>query len=261
MCLIVFAYRSHPRYKLILAANRDEFFARPTAPMQFWRDNPDLLAGKDLQQGGTWLGLNRNGRFSALTNHRDGRRPATGIRSRGFLPLDFITGENSAYNFAMQTTVQDYDGFNQIVMDNIYSEEETLCYLSNRSEPTTLQPGIYGLSNAVLNSSWPKTDSRRAALEALIEQEDVTTDDLIALMNDPTLYPDDQLPDTGISQEWERALSASFITMENYGTRATTALLIDYSGNIEIAEQNYDKSGRSELKQFTLQPEFETEKA
>lgn len=261
MCLIVFAYRSHPRYKLILAANRDEFFARPTAPMQFWRDNPDLLAGKDLQQGGTWLGLNRNGRFSALTNHRDGRRPATGIRSRGFLPLDFITGDTSAADFAVHTPVQDYDGFNQIVMDSIRNDNDTLCYLSNRSNSQILQPGIYGLSNAVLNSSWPKTDSRRAALEALIEQEDVTTDDLIALMNDPTLYPDDQLPDTGISQEWERALSASFITMENYGTRATTALLIDYSGNIEIAEQNYDKSGRSDLKQFTLQPELETEKA
>lgn len=252
MCLIVFAYRQHPRYKLVLAANRDEFYARPTAPMQFWQEQPDLLAGKDLQQGGTWLGLNQRGRFSALTNHRDGRRPANGQRSRGYLPLDFIAGCEKVADFANRIAADDYDGFNQIVMDHLAGENDTLWYLSNRSAARALQPGFYGLSNAVLNSPWPKTNDRRQALETLVRQDNLSTNALISLMADPTLYPDEQLPDTGISQQWERALSASFIQLENYGTRATTAMLLDYNGTVTIAEQNYDVRGKAGRQEFTL---------
>ena len=255
MCLIVFAYRSHPRYKLILAANRDEFFARPTAAMEFWADQPTLLAGQDLQQGGTWLGLNCNGRFTAVTNHRDGRRPLSGKRSRGYLPLDFLTGSQSPEAFANHTAGDDYDGFNQIVMDNLASDNDSLWYLSNRSDARALQPGVYGLSNAVLNSPWPKTDSRRQALTTLLDSPTLSCDSLIQMMADPNTYPDEQLPDTGISLEWERALSASFIQLGSYGTRATTAALVDYNGNAEIAEQNYDETGKTQRQQFSLQLE------
>lgn len=249
MCLIVFAYNYHPDYKLILTANRDEFFPRPTRAMQFWPEQPELLAGQDLEQGGTWLGMNRNGRFSALTNHRNGRIKAQGKQSRGFLALDFINSNLSCTDFIKATELPAYDGFNQLIDDG-----HSLYYLSNRSEhPARIQPGIHGLSNALLNTPWPKSDSRKSALKQVIDSGEINAEQLIQLMANKDQYPDHLLPDTGISQDWERKLSSSFIQMENYGTRATTVILQKYDGQTEILEQNYDYSGAIERKRFMLQ--------
>lgn len=251
MCLILFAYNYHPDYKLILAANRDEFYDRPTRPMQFWPEQCNLLAGKDLEQGGTWLGLTKQGRFSALTNHRDGRqKKKLGERSRGNLPLEFLLSEQRCEDFIRSVSPDVFDGFNQLIDDG-----NQLCYLSNRSESLLPVPsGIHGISNAVFDTPWPKLEARKAALKSYIDSAELkgehnrefSTEKLIQLMANAETFPDSQLPDTGIPQDFERMLSASFIRSENYGTRATTALLIKHNGEVEIAEQNYDRKGATE---------------
>lgn len=248
MCLILFAYNYHPDYKLILTANRDEFYARPTRPMQFWPEQSNLVAGKDLEQGGTWLGLTNHGRFSALTNHRDGRREKQGERSRGNLPLEFLLSEQSCEAFIRSTSPDAFDGFNQLIDDG-----NQLCYLSNRSEP--LQPipaGIHGISNAVFDTPWPKLETRKTALKSCIDSGELSSDKLIQLMANTETFPDSLLPDTGVTPDFERMLSASFIRSENYGTRATTALLIKHNGETEIVEQNYDQKGTTERNSIRL---------
>ncbi|RTE64990.1 NRDE family protein [Amphritea opalescens] len=245
MCLILFAYNHHPDYKLILTANRDEFYNRPTRAMQYWPDQPDLLAGKDLEQGGTWLGLTRSGRFSALTNHRNGLTKPQGHRSRGNLPLDFLLSDQSCSHFIRTTHTDDFDGFNQLIDDG-----QQLCYLSNRAE--ALQPipnGIHGISNAVFDTPWPKLLAAKQALKQCIDN-DLSPDSLIKLMQDTTTYPDEQLPHTGIDLALERRLSASFIHSEHYGTRATTAILIKHNGETEVVEQSYDAQGKTERHAF-----------
>jgi len=249
VCLIVFAYRYHPEYNLILAANRDEFYARPTRSMQFWPEQDSVLAGQDLEQGGTWLGISQTGRFSAITNHRDGRNRENGTLSRGLLPLDFIRSNRTATDFAAQTQLTQYAGFNQLLGD-----ESGLFYLSNRSDQQQrIAPGIHGLSNALLNTSWPKLDSRKQQLQLLLDQGQLDGAQFIELMADRQTYPQDQLPDTGISMEWEQALSSSFIQMDNYGTRATTVILQKHNGETEVIEQNYDVTGRTERFSYQFQ--------
>ncbi|BBB27806.1 NRDE family protein [Amphritea japonica] len=249
MCLILFAYNYHPDYRLILTANRDEFYARPTRPMQYWPEQSSLVAGKDLEQGGTWLGLTNQGRFSALTNHRDGRQPKQGDRTRGNLPLDFLLSEQSCETFINSLSPDRFDGFNQLIDDG-----EQLCYLSNRSH--ALQPvpaGIHGLSNAVFDTPWPKLEARKTALKDCIDSGELSSDKLIQLMANTDTFPDSRLPDTGITLDFERMLSASFIRSENYGTRATTALLIKHNGEAEIVEQNYELGGATERNSIRLQ--------
>lgn len=248
MCLILFAYNYHPDYRLILTANRDEFYQRPTRPMQFWTEQPQLLAGQDLEQGGTWLGLTRTGRFSALTNHRNGLKQPQGVSSRGRLPLQFLLGEMSCQTFICETDVGQFDGFNQLIDDG-----GQLSYLSNRSP--ALQPvphGIHGISNAVFDSPWPKLVAAKAALKECIDGDQISADALITLMQDPTTYHDDQLPQTGVSLELERLLSARFIRSERYGTRATTAVLIRHSGEIRVVEQNFDAQGKTQRNEFSF---------
>lgn len=266
MCLILFAYNYHPDYKLILAANRDEFYARPTRPMQFWPEHNNLLAGKDLEQGGTWLGLTEQGRFSALTNHRDGRQKSKqGERSRGLLPLEFLLSEQRCEDFIRSVSADAFDGFNQLIDDG-----NQLCYLSNRSNSLHPVPaGIHGISNAVFNTSWPKLEARKAALKSCIDNSrlntglygELGTEKLIQLMANTETFPDSLLPDTGVSPDLERLLSASFIRSENYGTRATTVLLIKHNGEVEIAEQNYDQKGPTEHKsiRFMLKEQISQE--
>jgi len=248
VCLILFAYNYHPDYRLILTANRDEFYQRPTRPMQYWAEQPQLLAGQDLEQGGTWLGLTRTGRFSALTNHRNGLIKPRGISSRGQLPLQFLLGEMSCQSFIRDTETGRFDGFNQLIDDG-----GQLCYLSNRSP--ALQPvphGIHGISNAVFDTPWPKLVAAKAAFKACIDSERLSADNLISVMQDPTTYHDDLLPQTGISIELERLLSARLIRSERYGTRATTAVLIRHSGETLVVEQNFDAAGETERSEFSF---------
>ncbi|MEH6575577.1 MAG: NRDE family protein [Amphritea sp.] len=251
MCLIVFAYKYHPEYNLILAANRDEFYARATRPLHQWPAQPNILAGQDLEQGGTWLGVNTDGRFSALTNHRDGSRKLSGKRSRGHLPLDFLNSTLDAEQFAKQTQNADiaYDGYNQLVGDN-----QNLFYLSSsRQDSQRVAPGIHGVSNARLNTPWPKLLQQKELLRQHIDDNQHQPEQLIRIMNNPQTYADALLPDTGISMDWERALSASFIQMKQYGTRATTIIRQRYDGETEIIEQNYDAKGATEQHSYTLQ--------
>lgn len=242
MCLIVFAYRYHTRLPLVISANRDELHARPTRQAQFWSEKAtpaELLAGQDLTQGGTWLGLTRGGRFAAVTNIR---MPGitSGSRSRGFLTRDFLLGKATPADYlgSLLGTLKDYAGFNLLVGDG-----NELCYLNSiKGEALKLQPGIYGLSNGALDSDWPKVHRSKAALKELLDRENqVSTDRLTAIMLDREQAPDHQLPDTGFPIELERNLSPSFIVnpQRDYGTRCTTAVIINQQGTVRFSEQNY----------------------
>ena len=198
MCLITFAYNSHPEYSLILLANRDEFFQRPSQAIHHWPDAPQILAGRDLEQGGTWLGLNQSGRFATVTNHRNGRDKRDGLRSRGDLTRHFLRGSQSAaeYLTGLEPEQQAYGAFNLLLGD-----ETGLHYLSNRhaDSATAISPGVYGLSNALLDTSWPKVTKVREGLRQLLAEREPSRDAMLALMQDRAQARDEHLPDTGIS--------------------------------------------------------------
>jgi uncharacterized protein with NRDE domain len=224
MCLILFAYHSHPHYPLIVAANRDEFLKRPTAPADYWEDAPHILAGRDLEKMGTWMGITTSGQFAALTNYRDPNEQSVGKRSRGELVADFlkVNVNPASYMEELKEKREMYPGFN-LVAGNI----DDLFYYSNiENKIYQLEPGIYGVSNHLLNTNWPKVERGRERLIKIIEgsQENLVEDLLFLLQNaDPA--PDHLLPKTGVSLEWERILSPLFIESEGYGTRSSTVLL------------------------------------
>lgn len=250
MCLIVFAIDSHPRYPFVLAANRDEHYARPTQPLQAWSDAPHIIAGRDLEAGGTWLGITRAGRFAAITNVREGVQRTPTQRSRGELTRDFLLGTQSVAAYARQVYDQGehYAGFNLLLGDgkNIY-------YCSNRGEkPRALSRGIYGLSNDSLDTPWPKVVGSKAELRDLLQHEllqpelpqpELTAEALLRILADTRKPLDSELPNTGVGLELERKYSTRFIASDIYGTRASTVLLIDKNHNIEISEQNFDNGG------------------
>lgn len=245
MCLILMAYDVHPEYRLILAANRDEFYDRPTLPMAFWQDHPDILAGRDLTGGGTWLGMARSGRFSALTNYREPGGPRPGAPSRGGLVSGFLSGKSPspAYLEAVSRAGQTYSGFNLIVAD-----AAGLFYYSNRG--AGIQPlaaGWYGLSNHLLNTPWPKVEKGIALMKAAVPASDpVNMDAVFQLLKNRELPPDDRLPDTGVGLEWERVLSPIFIRSPGYGTRSSTVVLIGRNGRAQLAEQTHDPGAGAE---------------
>lgn len=235
MCVLFIAYRKHPRHPLIVLANRDEFYDRPTAPAAKWDDHPQVTAGRDLVAGGTWLGIADAGRFAAVTNFRDPHRP-NGSVSRGRLVADFLFGETAAeeYISTVALEAENYSGFNLVVADR-----EDLYYFSNAAgePPERLAPGIYGLSNHLLNTPWPKVSSGLAAFEQLIENEEISKEAAFALLADETLAADSELPETGIGIEKERLLSSIFIRSSIYGTRSSTLVLAGGDGNLELNER------------------------
>lgn len=240
MCLMAFAWQTggHP---LILLGNRDEFHARPTRAAGFWTEEglPDLLAGKDLEAGGTWLGVTRRGRFAALTNIRAPGAPK-GPLSRGALALDYLAGDQSpeAYLQHLQSRSADYAGYNLLVGDL-----QQLWHLNSQTNQVEqLPPGVYGLSNASLDSDWPKLKRLRSSLS---DNLDAAADVLLGLLNDRHVYPDAQLPDTGVSLEWERLLSATFIVGQDYGTRASSLLKMDKQGGIIFVERRFAPMGEA----------------
>lgn len=238
MCLIVFAWRPEHPQPLVLAANRDEFYDRACLPLAEWPEVPGLYAGRDLLAGGTWLGVTASGRFAALTNIRDPRLPPVG-RSRGELCVQFLSGEMGPGEFLAdaQRRAGDYAGFNLLVGD-----ARELCFLNPRSGgPRRLAAGIYGLSNADLDTPWPKVERAKAALAECLEQ--VNTDTLLNLMHDPEAAPDAILPDTGVGLNTERMLSPVFIATRTYGTRASTALIVHADGRRELVERSYGPHG------------------
>jgi uncharacterized protein with NRDE domain len=241
MCLILLAFDSHPEYRLIVAANRDEFYDRPTAPAAFWADAPSVLAGRDLKAGGTWLGIDRRGRFAAVTNYRQGEREPDAARSRGHLASDYLTTEIDprAHLERVVADAQLYNGFNLLAGD-----AGQLLYFSNREgRVRELVPGVYGLSNHLLDTDWPKVAATKRALLALLEKNATElVPALFGLLDDGRQAADHLLPATGVSPEWERLLSAAFIVSADYGTRSSTVLLVGRD-RVVFIERAFSRGG------------------
>ena len=256
MCFIVLAHRIHPRYRLVFASNRDEFYERPTAPASFWDEAPQVLAGRDLKGGGTWMGMTRTGRFAALTNHRDFYNLKENAPTRGALVADFLTGSQrpQVYLEALAPEADRYNGFNLMVGDahDLYSFSNVDPVIRK------LTPGLYGLSNAVLDTPWPKVERGKERLRALLQAQEMDEEALLDLLADTQTAPDAALPDTGIGQAWERLLSSIFIESETYGTRASTIVLIDYDDHVTFIERASGPDVQGEARQrfeFSIEPE------
>ncbi len=259
MCLILFSYDKHPAYKLIFAANRDEFYERPTRPAQFWNGSPDLLAGKDLKGGGTWMGITRTGRFAAITNFREPENVTKNAPSRGFLVRDFLETSSSPENYLkmIKKIGGSYNGFNLLV-----GTPDGIFYYSNRqTKILKIPPGIHGLSNHLINTDWPKVIKGKQLLAEIISQDKLPdTKNLLSILQDQSIPPDHLLPNTGVSLEWERTLSPLFITSSTYGTRSSTILLWDRNGNINFYERTFTADQgcvvNSETREFRFQMVF-----
>lgn len=240
MCLILVAWRAHPEYRLVVAANRDELYKRPTASAAFWSDQPQVLAGRDLEAGGTWMGITRQGRFAALTNFRDPTRQRPQAPSRGRLVADFLTGDQSIEAYLDGLDASAYNGFNLLLGDG----KRLVAFSNVSNERHELKPGIYGLSNALLDTPWPKVGAGKTALEAALN---ALPDDhrLWALLRDDRTHPDDALPATGVPLEWERLLSAAFVLSPDYGTRSSTIVTASGGDMITVDEQTWLADGRA----------------
>ena len=238
MCLLLLAVQSHPVYKLIIAANRDEFYERPTAPAAFWKDAPGILGGIDLRAGGTWFGITKKGRIAAITNYRDPASLKPHAPSRGGLVSDFLKGEEDpeAYLARLDLNAGVYNGFNLIV-----GVKEQLYWYSNRGDGVaSLMPGIYGVSNHLLNTPWPKVSQGKAALKNIVSNESLPSPEvLFDMLLDRSIPEDDTLPDTGVGIEWERILSPVFISSPDYGTRSSTLLFIDRDDHVTFVERTH----------------------
>lgn len=249
MCLINFAYKIDSRYDLVIAANRDEFYKRPTAQASFWEGAPHVLAGRDLEKLGTWMGVTKQGRFAALTNYRDPNKESGNMRSRGELVSRFLIGDDQPEHY-LQTIQQhrdQYPGFNLIVGD-----VSSLYYYSNmENDIRLLKPGLYGLSNHLLNTPWPKVRKGKEGLERCLQG---STENLKECLFSSLQYadpvPDEELPSTGVSLERERMLSPLFIQTPDYGTRSSTLLFMTHR-NVRFAERIFE-GGKYKEREFTF---------
>jgi uncharacterized protein with NRDE domain len=258
MCLIAFAYQAHPDRPLVVAANRDEAYARPTQQAHFWDEYPTVLAGRDLEAGGTWLGVDRRGRFAAITNFREVGAHRKDAPSRGHLVGDFLFADAPADDYLKQvaTQMQRYNGFNLLLLD--YTG---LYYLSNRSAagataPRRLAPGVYGLSNHLLDTPWPKVVLAKQRFARFIAAGE-PLEAMAEILRDTEIAPDNSLPATGIGEERERLLSPIFIAAETYGTRCSTLLEISPGQRARFIERSFGmggKSGDAVEYRFALQP-------
>ncbi len=245
MCLLLVSYKTHPKYKMIIAANRDEFYNRPASSADFWSDEPAILAGRDLKAGGTWLGITRKGRFAAITNYRDPKSMKTNAPSRGELVINFLTGNNSLSEFSKELLSSSdlYNGYNLL-----YADKESIRYFSNQTKKQlVLSPGIYGLSNHLLDTPWPKVEKSKKSFKNILNKEFISTENLFDILSDSSIPSDELLPDTGLGLEIERAVSPIFVKTPQYGTRSSTAILIDYDDNVIFTE----KSLNDDLKEWS----------
>ncbi len=251
MCLILFSYCSHPDFPLLIAANRDEFYSRPSAPAHFWEDHPELLAGRDLQSGGTWLGVSRTGRVAALTNFRDPATVKPDAPSRGHLVSRFLTGTLTARAYMEKVARMGarYNGFNLLAAD-----AEGLFYFSNRGNGIRrLTAGLYGLSNHLLDTPWPKVaDGKKAIAAQLTGRTAFDPEAIFAVLSDRSRPADDRLPDTGVGMEAERMLSPRFITSKTYGTRCSMVLALGKNGKIFFSERTFDGGERAKTRSFSF---------
>jgi uncharacterized protein with NRDE domain len=238
MCLILLSFRVHHQYPLLLAANRDEFYERPSAPVSFWNDAPEVLAGRDLKDGGTWLGMTRKGRIAAVTNYRDPASFKDNAPSRGWLVRDYLDGseEPAVYLKNVAARADQYNAFSLILGDTSH-----LYYFSNRGYRVKLSPGLYGLSNHLLDTPWSKVERGKAALASLLARRNPPgLEEIFSVLSDQTRPEDDRLPNTGVGLEWERILSAIFIKSPVYGTRSSTVVMIDRKHHVVLAERVFN---------------------
>jgi uncharacterized protein with NRDE domain len=256
MCLLVLAWRVHPRYALVVAANRDEFHERPAAALSRWPAPHDILAGRDQRAGGTWLGLDRARRFGVVTNFRDLQTPKPDAPSRGALIPQYLESTRTPQQFfaALAPHAAAYSGFNLLLADG-----ESLWYGCNRAQPFArpLDAGVYGLSNEFLDTPWPKLERVRRGFEAWLgKRRGASPVELFELLEDRTRVTDDaHLPATGVSREWERVLSAPFVEHPEYGTRSSTVLLLEADGTTYLGERRFDPRGqRAGESEFKLAP-------
>jgi uncharacterized protein with NRDE domain len=243
MCLIVLSLRQHPIYKLILAANRDEFYARKTAPASFWPDHNNILGGRDLEvmrpdgTCGTWMGMTTSGKIAMVTNYRDFKNLKTIAPSRGHLVTDFLIGDVDAESYLkeIEPTKNNYNGFNLILGD-----VDSLFYLSNYKEGIDhLAGGLHGLSNHLLESPWPKVLLAKSKIEPILKKSAIDPKELFEIMRDESRAADDTLPHTGIGLERERALSSMFIKTDGYGSRCSTVVMVTKTGGVSFIERTY----------------------
>jgi uncharacterized protein with NRDE domain len=244
MCLILFSFNQHPTYKLILAANRDEFYVRKTESADYWPDHKNILGGRDLEAmredgtSGTWMAMTTSGKIALVTNYRDFKNLKSIAPSRGHLVTDFLIGdtEAEAYLQQLEKTKNDYNGFNLILGD-----VNTLFYLSNYKQGIShIKPGFYGLSNHLLETPWPKVVLAKSKMKPLLQEKKILPKTLLDIMRDESRAPEDQLPNTGIGPEREKALSSMFIKTDGYGSRCSTVVLVKHSGETQFIERTYN---------------------
>ncbi len=246
MCLIAFALNAHPRYRLVVAANRDEFHARPTAAAAWWNDAPDIYGGRDLLQGGTWMACHRDGRWAAVTNVRRMELPDPNAPSRGALVANFLRGTRSAAEYAesLSGNAAKYAGFNLLLGDAPRDGAETV-YIGNQSvmPPRSLHNGVHAVSNASHDTPWPKLLRLRGTME---QWSGAGMESIEPLFDAPAaegMISDAELPDTGVGLQLERLLSTPFIRSTEYGTRACTVLTIDHDGTLHFEERRFGSQG------------------
>jgi uncharacterized protein with NRDE domain len=255
VCLVILALGQHPQYPLILAANRDEFHARPSAALHAWPDRPGILGGRDLEKGGSWLAAAQRGALAVVTNVRDPARRVTGGPSRGDLVSDFL-GDDTAlaagYVADRCAPGLGYDGFNLIAVDR-----SGAWYGSNRGAVHRLGAGVHGLSNHLLDTDWPKVRRLRAAMQRVLEAgEPSPADALMVALSDRVDVPDEALPATGVPLEWERRLAPPFIVSPDYGTRCSSVALIDRDGVLTLTEHSFDPEGNlTDVRRMSVQLE------
>ncbi len=244
MCLIFLSLHQHLNYKLIVAANRDEFYARKTVAAEFWKDHPEIVGGKDLEARkpdgtcGTWMAMNKNGRIAMVTNYRDLKNLKSPAPSRGHLVTDFLLSDESPEEYlkSIEPKANLYNGFNLIV-----GNAEELFYLSNYKDGIVkIENGFHGLSNHLLDTPWPKVVRGKEKMKLLFDPGKVQPEEILNALYDERQAPDDQLPDTGVGLERERMLSSMFIKSPNYGSRCSTMVTVDQNNNVEFTERVYD---------------------
>jgi uncharacterized protein with NRDE domain len=255
MCLLVLAWQSHPRYRLVVAANRDEFHEREAAALSLWPPPAQILAGRDLRAGGTWLGLGRGQRFGVVTNFRELAEPRPAAPSRGGLIPRFLEGADGPADFfaALAGQAAGYAGFNLLL-----SDAESLWYGSNRATPfaRALAPGVYGLANELLDTPWPKLLRVRAGFEAWLARGALDADELLTLLADRTPAAIASEPTGGLPRDWARALSAPFVLHAQYGTRCSSVLLVGSDGTRQLTERRFAADGSaSGERRFVLAPD------
>ena len=256
MCLLLLSYKTHPEYKLIVAANRDEFYNRPAAPADYWPEDNNILGGRDLKEGGTWLGITQAGRFAAITNYRDMSVNNTSAPSRGNLTKEFLSTEITPYSFGMKLSrsAADYNGYNLV-----FGNTESMYYFSNKSlKLINLSAGIYGLSNHLLDTPWPKVQKSKISFNSVLENKNISEEELFSVLSDTSIPSDDSLPDTGLSPEIERAVAPVFVETPLYGTRSSTVILWNNNDEVKFVERTLnisDKKWITSSFKFKIKPD------